>query len=640
MKKKIIILSLLAAFTLAGCSDFLDRPQKTAMDDSNYWTNESNVRLFVNGGYPNYFNGYDRSWGTAYVPYRGANFNDDMTSAGKQRSFLAAVPADNWYRSESATTIYWLYQSGASPWNFGWVRKWNTLMLRLETMKENGYLTDEQFNHWNGVTRLFRGMEYSRLVQSFGDVPYYDAPVSDTEMDEQYKDRDPRTLVMDKVYDDFVYAIANIRANDGTNYINKYIAAALASRYMLFEGTWYKYHPGSGTNELAKKFLTLAVTAGDLVINSGKYSFDTDFRSLFGSDSKPGNEILLFREYSAELSTRHCIASYSNLAESQGPAANLALAKAFICNDGKPWQNSTVEGADNFDLKNMGVTRDPRFEATFWEAPLASSATLLYVCKFIDREGVRYSFDNVSESRPAKYGSNTNTNGFPVIRLAEVVLNWIEAKQELALSYGGSAVTQADLDKSINAIRNRPLDDYALAKGVTKTAPLLLGALPDDPARTSSAEANTLAGIVSDPLLWEIRRERRMEFVFENNRILDIRRWGKMELMNGDTNPDLLLGTWCDFNTTQSGNDINFDYLIAGKQIDQGDGKALKVVKPDGTVVAYTGTNKADMVGFYVPQGIQNRDPFTVRNYLQPVCTDVINMYKDKGYTITQNPGW
>ncbi|HOF75855.1 MAG TPA: RagB/SusD family nutrient uptake outer membrane protein [Bacteroidales bacterium] len=640
MNKIILTLGLLVALTLAGCSDFLDRPQKTAMDDSNYWTSETNVRLFVNGGYPNYFNGYDVSWGTAYVPYRGANFNDDMTSSGKQSSFLAAVPADNWYRSESATTIYWLTQSGASAWNFGWVRKWNTLIQRLATMKENGYLSDEQFNHWNGVARLFRGVEYSRLVQSFGNVPYYDKPVSDTDMDEQYKERDPRTLVMDKVYEDFVYAMANIRANDGVNYVNKYVAAALASRYMLFEGTWYKYHPGSGTNELAKKFLELVVTAGNLVINSGLYQFNTDFRSLFGSDAQPGKEILLYREYNSTLSTMHCIASYSNLTESQAPAANLALAKSFICNDGKPWQSSTVAEADNFDLKKMAVTRDPRFEATFWGAPLQSSATLLYVCKFIDRVGVTYSFDNVSTPRPPKYGSNTNTNGFPVIRLAEVVLNWIEAKQELALSHGGPAVTQTDLDKSINAIRNRPLDAHATAEGVKKTAPLMLGAIPDDPARTSSAEVNTLAGVVSSPLLWEIRRERRMEFVFENNRILDLRRWGKLELMNGATNPDLLLGTWCDFNTTQSGNDINFDYLIPGKQINQGDAKALKVMKPDGTVVAYTGTNKEDMVGFYIPQGIQNRDAFTVRSYLQPVCTDVIEMYKDKGYTITQNPGW
>jgi len=483
-------------------------------------------------------------------------------------------------------------------------------------------------------------MEYSRLVQSFGDVPYYDHPVSDTEMDEQYKDRDPRTTVMENVYEDFVYAMDNIRADDGENYVNKYVAAALASRYMLFEGTWYKYHPGSGSNDLAKKFLNLAVSAADIIINSGKYAFDTDFRSLFGSENKPGNEILLYRQYSAELSTTHCIASYSNLAESQSPAANLALAKSFICNDGKPWQNSTVAEADNFDLKKMAITRDPRFEATFWGAPLQSASTLLYVCKFIDRVGVTYSFDNCSDPRPAKYGSSTNTNGFPVIRLAEVVLNWIEAKQELALSYGGAAVTQSDLDKSVNAIRNRPLDDHAIAEGVQKTAPLMLGAIADDPARTASCEANTLAGIVNDPLLWEIRRERRMEFVFENNRILDLRRWGKQELMDGSNNPDLLLGTWCDFNTTQSRNDINFNYLIPGKQIDQGDAKALKVMKPDGTIVTYDGTNKADMVGFYIPQGIQNRDGFSVRNYLQPICTDVIEMYNDKGYTITQNPGW
>jgi hypothetical protein len=39
---------------------------------------------------------------------------------------------------------------------------------------------------------------------------------------------------------------------------------------------------------------------------------------------------------------------------------------------------------------------------------------------------------------------------------------------------GGPTVTQADLDKSVNAIRNRPLDAAAIAKGVVKTAPLLL----------------------------------------------------------------------------------------------------------------------------------------------------------------------
>lgn len=92
---------------------------------------------------------------------------------------------------------------------------------------------------------------------------------------------------------------------------------------------------------------------------------------------------------------------------------------------------------------------------------MISSATLLYACKFIDRTGVTY----YGKTVPPKYGSNTNTNGYPVMRYAEVVLNWIEAKAELA-TMGGAAVTQADLDASINAIRNRPLDQTAIARGV------------------------------------------------------------------------------------------------------------------------------------------------------------------------------
>ena len=40
------------------------------------------------------------------------------------------------------------------------------------------------------------------------------------------------------------------------------------------------------------------------------------------------------------------------------------------------------------------------------------------------------------------------------MRYAEVLLNWIEAKAELA-TLGEAAVTQADIDRSINAIRKR-----------------------------------------------------------------------------------------------------------------------------------------------------------------------------------------
>ena len=60
-----------------------------------------------------------------------------------------------------------------------------------------------------------------------------------------YKDRDNRVFVMDKVYDMLKNEVlVNMRKNDGANMLNLYVAAAYASRWMLFEGTWQKYHGG------------------------------------------------------------------------------------------------------------------------------------------------------------------------------------------------------------------------------------------------------------------------------------------------------------------------------------------------------------------------------------------------------------
>jgi hypothetical protein len=608
MKKYSII--LLIAFVLGACNDFLDRPPLTQMDDGTLWTTENSVRLYANGFYPNYFVGYNSGFGVDYTPLRGYTFSDDLTSAGKQGGFETQAPPS---RAAITETASWLSTYAGPTWDFAWVRKSNLFIERVEGMKGT-VLDDAAYQHWSAVARFFRGYEYSRLVSVFGNVPYYDHVPLETELSELYKDREDRTVVMDKVYDDFVYVLDNMRLLDGNvQYLNKYIAAGFISRFMLFEGTWQRYHGGS--TEKAKQYLELAVRAGDLVMQSGKWSFTSTFRDLFGSDNLASNkEVLMYRQYDAAVNITHAIASYSNTTETQPQAANLDLIKAFIARDGKPYQSSSVPNVDKFDITTLQVTRDSRFEATFWDVPLASSATLLYSDKFIDRTGPT---SNTSGSYPPQYGSSTNTNDAPVMRLAEVVLNWVEAKTELA-TMAGVPVTQADLDVSINAIRNRPLDAAATAKGVLKTAPLLIAAIPNDPDRDGDVP----------PLLWEIRRERRMEFVYEHTRLLDIKRWNKIDYMNGATNTDILLGPWVNF-------PVEFkSFLVAAKK------NILKVKKADGTVVTYDGTNGAAMVGYYIPDNISNRDPFTDRVYLAPMGANEVNQYSERGYTLTQNPGW
>jgi hypothetical protein len=609
MKKYLYIFLIAAGLFLSGCEKFLDRPSLTTMNDGNYWTSESNLRLFANGFYSNYFVGYSSAWGVDYTPLRGYYFADDYTQSGKQINFETQAPET---RSSTSETAAWLTTYAGPTWDFAWVRKSNLFIERVEMMK-TGVLNDAAYKHWSAVARFFRGYEYCRLVSVFGDVPYYDKVIKDSEFEQQFKDRDPRNTIMDKVYDDFVYALDNMRLNDGTaQYLNKYIAAAFISRFMLFEGTWQKYQANDNTR--AQKFLNLALSAAEFVRASGKYQFTSDFRSLFGSEDLSSNkEVILYRVYDATQSITHHVASYSNTTESQGPAPNLWLAKSFICYDGKPYKVSGITNAANLDIKNMVATRDPRFEATFWDAPKKESSTLLYADKFIDRVGPTY----YGKAYPSQYGSNTNTNDAPVIRYAEVMLNWIEAKAELA-TMGGPAVTQSDLDASINAIRNRPLDAVATTKGIHKTAAMTLADLPSDPDREADVPA----------LIWEIRRERRMEFVFEHTRLMDLKRWRKIDYMKASVNPDMLLGLWVNFQTEYP------EWLVTAKI-----GK-LKVKKTDGTVVTYTGSNAVDMVGFYIPENVSDRDPFTDRVYLAPVGNSQIAQYEEKGYVLTQTPGW
>ncbi len=601
------MLALGATLFSAGCNkEVLDRPQLTAPVDDNFWRGESDLRLFATGFYTNYFVGYNSAWGVDYTPVRGYTFADDFTGRNIQSSFESNVPTS---RSSTGESYTMLTQYSGPAFNFGWVRKSNIFLDRIENVAKPK-LNADQYNHWSSVARFFRGFEYSRLVSVFGTVPYYDAPFSENDLDLMYKDRDDRGFVMDKVYDDFQYVMSNMRLDDGANLLNRYIAASLITRLMLFEGSFQHYHNIDPAR--AKKYLEMVVQAGDFVLNSGKWSFGRDYKSLFSSESLAGHpEVIMYRDYREGLVMHH-IASYNNGTEGQ-TGVNLNLVKSFLANDGQVWQNSSVANADDFSLKSLAVTRDPRFEASFIDRPHTPSTSLIYTYKYASREALNY----IGGAYPATWGSNTNTSDAPIVRLAEVALNWLEAKAILAQHFGGPAVTQADIDRSINGIRNRPVDAVAAAKGVGKLAPLQLANIPNDPARDPDVS----------PLMWEIRRERRVEFHHEHTRLLDLKRWKKINYMDFSRDPDYFLGPW--INLAQDFPTIPTSFK-----------NLLKVKKKDGTIVTYNGENAADIVGFYMIDNAQNRQGFDDRVYMSPIGTNDISRYLDKGYTLTQTPGW
>ena len=611
-----------------SCDDILDRPEKNSPSDQHFWKTEIDLSLYANGFYANYFIGYGQGWSASYSPFRGYGFSDDVASTGTQANFTSSLPSSVFSTSEAAVGTY-SNEYTCPSMVFSWIRKANIMIDRIET-KAKANISAEAYNHWMAVAKFFKCYSYCRLVERFGDVPYFETQPDASDFDALYKDRDSRIFVMDKVYDMSKDVLANMRTDDGTDKLNRYVAAAFISRWFLFEGTWQKYH--GGDQAAAKKYLEMARDAAQLVMDSGKYAIDKSVRELWGSQDLSSKEALMVRHFLDTEAVRHCVASYSNSTESQ-TGLNLAFLKSVIRQDGKPYTTSSLCDKDDpksLSLPVMGKTCDPRFEASISDLPVQSSSTLVYQCKFIDRAA--WNMSNEERGVQAIYQSNTNTNDAPVIRYAEVLLNWIEAKAEVAL-IGGAAVTQNDIDRSINVLRDRPLDEVAKSKGLKNTVHMQLADINAsfDPERDADVDA----------LVWEVRRERRLELVFEHSRILDLRRWHKLDYMDNEAHPETMRGPWVDFaNDTYKGpgkpTDADGQVAISGL-LKKG---STQVETLDRTIVTYDGTNIDKMVGFYLPTAVKPRNAFYERSYLSPIGTQDISNYAVKGYTLTQTEGW
>ena len=599
MKTTIKILIASMALSLSSCEKFLDRPQLTQENDETAWSSEEKLRLYANKYFTSYFVGYGNGYSTGGAPLVGYTNHDDYVTQGQQGNFTRAVP-------------------NSSIWDYSLVRSINIMIERIENNMAS-VLTQEAKNHWLGVARFYRAFEYSDLVRSFGDVPYYDREIKNTELELLYKPRDSRNTVMDAVYEDWRFALDNVRTNDGDQSLNRFVVAGFVSRLALYEATWQKYYYNN--NDQAKKFLELAIEASEIVINSGRYDIVTDYRSLFTSKELKGNrDIVLYRNYDAAAGVTHAIASYGNLQEStlNGPSADLL--KSYILNTGDVWQNASAS-VKSFDINNMIQTRDSRFEASIYSKPdLLNKGSFYYVNKFLPRE-VEKSVKEDGNPMPAEFTGDKNDTDAPVLRYAEVLLNYIEAKAEYA-TIGGPAINQSDIDKTINKIRNRPLAAEAIARGVQKTAAMDLNALPNDPSRDPEVSA----------LLWEIRRERRMEFAFETFRLNDLKRWSKLAYMDNVQNPDLLAGGW-----------VNFSSQLPS-ELKPANVGILAVENLDGEVVVYNGSNNGAMVGFFKNVTNKPRLPFlnqpNVNPYLTPVGITQIDSYAAEGYELKQTEGW
>lgn len=589
MKINLNILSagllLATAVSFSSCDDFLTRdPQDTVTDVPSFWNNEENLRTSFLDYYTYFFPGYRSSWSRAdnFAETNVADWTDDNAQEEATLFTKVAPTAD------------------ADNWNFKKIRNMNLLLSRIQSSS----LGEEAKNHWSGVARLFRAMEYAKLVQKFGDVPYYDAVVGSTDNEQLYRARDPRTTVMDKVNEDLAFACTNIRVNDGTKglTVNRAVAQGFASRIMLFEGTWQKYHANNTAK--AAEYLKAAKDYAAALMQTNAYSIAPSYKSLTTSEDLAGNpEIIMYRSY-VENVVMHSLMSFQNT-EMEKSSPSRSFVDAFLTKNGLP-----IHQAGNTDYKGKEYAkeiqnRDPRLADNIDEE---SGLRLNGVAAVYAASGY-YANRYVNKDLINKPGgmSSTNTTDAPVMKLNEVMLNYIEAAAELA-DLGQYTLTQADFDKTINAIRDRQstkMPHVTLAGNALKVN----GVEINDPDRDATVK----------PILWEIRRERRVELAYEGLRFNDLRRWGKLEYADMVKNKKLNMGAWIN----------KADYPENAEALAK-----ITLCDENGKIV--TGNE-----GYIMPiTEVAKMRVMADKDYLYPIPVDQITMYETHGFKLTQNPGW
>ena len=255
----------------------------------------------------------------------------------------------------------------------------------------------------------------------------------------------------------------------------------------------------------ADKYLNLAATAAESFINESGYKLYTSgtepYRDLFSSMDAKSDEVILARLYSVTANVLHSV-QFNITNDRQGFTKRFM--NHYLMNDG-----SFYSSQENYDKKVFTEEvkdRDPRLAQTVlcpgYVQVGANSTTKNALNALTGYQPIK--FVNAS----AYDGSNKSYTDFPLFRTAEVYLNFAEAKAELG------TLTQADLDKSINKLRDRVnMPHLNLSDANSNKDPLMVEYYPN-----VTQSENT--GVIL-----EIRRERTIELTMEGFRLWDIIRW-------------------------------------------------------------------------------------------------------------------
>lgn len=579
MKHTIInVILFLATIACVSCEDILDFQPKDRLSPDTYFRTETDCELWTN----NYYTVFPSAEGVYSEPF------------------------DVIVRDVLADEISGVRKPMPTDGNWKWtkLREMNFFLSRSSQIEEESVRL-----RYEGLTRFFRAYFYFEKVKRYGDVPWVDKPLSSDD-NELYKGRDSREFVMEKVMEDIDFAIANLPEKQDVYHVTRWTARALKSRIALFEGTFRKYHGIDGY----EKYLQECVTASEPFLN-GPYNIyttgSTPYQDLFTSQNAIGTEIILARAYTSAISgMTHDVNGHLTGATMGRPGMTRNAVNMYLMRDGSRYTDqpgyATKTFADeckNRDLRMAQTIRTPKYKRIGGNKELAPdlsrSTTGYQLIKYLTEE---------------KYDANkASTNDMPLFRLAEVLLNYAEAKAELG------TLKQDDLNKTIKPLRSRAgLPELDMEEANENPDPYL--------SSPETGYAN-VAGANKGVIL-EIRRERTLETPMEGLRYWDIMRWKEGKRFEKPIEGLYFAGTG-EYDLDGNG---TVDVYIYDSETAPGN-KADVLYLKLGTDIVLSEKTSGNLLAHSTTHRIWNEE----RDYLYPIPTD------DRVLTqgaISQNPGW
>ncbi|GAB3352669.1 RagB/SusD family nutrient uptake outer membrane protein [Arachidicoccus ginsenosidivorans] len=400
-----------------------------------------------------------------------------------------------------------------SGWSWGDLRNVNYFIQNCN----NPAVPAEIRNNYIGLAKFFRAYFYFDKLVRFGDVPWYNKPLDVGDTTLLYKGRDSRTVIMDSIIADLDFAASHITdiSDASRSQVTKTVVWGFKSRVCLFAGTFRKYQTTYKLGSSADKYLKMAAGAADSVIKSGIYSLNTagdqPYRNLFISESPVSSEIMLADVSSVSLA-KYNDANWYFTSATYGSRFSFTrtFINTYLMRDGKPFTD--LPGHDTMVFASEVKNRDLRLQQTIRmgdyqrisggnkvAAPPAFSYT------YTGYMPIKWTLDDMYYD-----GGSLNTNSVTLMRYAEILLNYAEAKAELG------TLTDQDWQLTVGALRARA--------GIT-------GGLDAKPTAIDAYMQKTYFPDVSDPAILEIRRERGIELCLEGFRMDDLIRWKHGELL-------------------------------------------------------------------------------------------------------------